>query len=90
MRSICIYVTIFLCSSLRYFILCIVPSAVALVALTLLQADSKMVATLVDIPGFCIACFLIWYILQRRELNSFMRERQTELKQDQLTKVFNS
>ena len=43
-----------------------------------------------EIPVYMLVSFVIWYILQRRELKSFIRERKSEIKQQQQAKLLNS
>ena len=41
-------------------------------------------------PGYVVACLITFYILQKRELKSFIRERNATIKQEQVTQIFNA
>ena len=41
-------------------------------------------------PAYIVGCLIIFYILQKRELNSFVRERNANIKQEQVTQIFNT
>lgn len=46
--------------------------------------------TLIEMPAYIVACLIIFYILQKRELKSFVRERNANIKQEQVTQIFNT
>ena len=46
--------------------------------------------TLQELPAYTIGCFAIFYILQKRELKSFLRERTAIVKQEQVEEIFNA
>ena len=45
---------------------------------------------LLEIPFYMIGCGVIFYMLQRRELKNFFAERRAQLKQEQVTTIFDS
>ena len=43
-----------------------------------------------EVPVYSMANFAIFYILQKRELKSFLRERKAIIKQEQVLEIFNA
>ena len=92
MKSRILYVSMFQCSNYKYFLISTLVTAMSLASMNLWQNENKAesIGILLEIPGYSVACFIIWYTLQRRELKSFIRERRASIKQEQVTKVFDS
>ena len=84
-QSALFFVSMFNFSSMAHLIICMLCAALSFFALDswlLLGADdeSKFYESVLEIPVYMLSSFAIWYILQRRELKSFIRERKAEIK----------
>ena len=81
-----IFVSMFQCSNIAYLIIYMIAAALAICILNLellvVDDQTQLLKSFLELPGLLLVSFVIWYILQRRELKSFIRERQAIIKQE--------
>ena len=76
--------SMFNCPSMTYLGIMLTGFVLSDLSLCLAMAgisEQEMLNSLLEIPAYVLGCFLIFYILQRRELESFIREKTASIKQ---------
>ena len=77
------FAAMFSCPSMSYFIVMLLGFILSMFILSfglVGLSDQEFMNTLLELPVYCIANFAIFYILQKRELKSFLRERKAVIK----------
>ena len=73
-----LYSSMFLLPSLSYFAVLLAGfvTTVLLISLGFIGLNNhQLIVTIVELPAYSVGCLAIFYILQKRELKSFIRER---------------
>ena len=72
-----VFSAMFCCPSMSYFIVMLLGFTVSMFILSfglVGLSNQEFMNTLFELPAYCMLCFAIFYILQKRELKSFLRE----------------
>ena len=90
-----LFISMFHFSTMTHQIICVICAALSFIALNswlLIDEETEVLffKSITEVPVYIALSFVIWYILQRRELKSFIRERKAEIKQQQQAKLLNS
>ena len=78
------FASMFQCSSIAYQLICMLFSAIVIcltdVFLNAIDDETHYVDSLIQLPGYIMISFAIWYILQKRELKNFISEHKAVLR----------